>query len=89
MNGITIQPIVDQDPDTIVITATTNLPIGQEVFVEVYSTSFVPYKVPDCGQNLFGASGIVKMIRGKNGLNQTTVGLRSWPRSGCRGFSNF
>ncbi|MDD1703602.1 MAG: hypothetical protein LUP97_00005 [Methanoregula sp.] len=73
-NGITIQPIVDQDPDNIVITATTNLPIGQEILVEVYSTSFVPTQRDQC---LFGASGIVKVTRGKNGLNQTTVDLTS------------
>jgi hypothetical protein len=77
--GICLTPVGDRDPyGPIVINATTLLPVGEEVLVQVYPSSFVR-GIPGKGSCMRGsaAGGVVTVEPGTDGFNQTTVDLTS------------
>jgi hypothetical protein len=52
------------------INATTNLPVGEEVLAEIYSTTFQPSQKSQSGE-FSGATGTVKVVAGPGIINQT------------------
>ncbi len=67
--AITINPIPDAHVgDKFTITATTNLAVGDQVLVQVYSSSFKPTDKSQSGE-FSGATGTVAVAQGTNGLN--------------------
>jgi PGF-CTERM protein len=67
--AITINPIPDAHVgDKFTITATTNLAVGDQVLVQVYSSSFKPTDKSQSGE-FSGATGTVSVAQGTNGLN--------------------
>jgi hypothetical protein len=63
---IKIDPISDkQVGDIFIVTSTTNVSVGEEILVQVYSPKFFPG-----GQQEFsGTTGNVEVIQGSNGIN--------------------
>jgi hypothetical protein len=71
---ITIDPIGDRHVgDKFIITATTNLSVGDQVQFDVYSSSFKP-KQKNNGE-FTGATGVLIVTRGDQGLNKLAFDL--------------
>ena len=67
--AITIDPIGDKHVgDKFTITASTNLAVGDQVLVQVYSSSFKPTDKTQSGE-FSGATGTVAVAQGTGGLN--------------------
>ena len=65
-----IDPIGDRViGDKFTIAGSTNLAAGDDLMVEVYSSSFNPTTKTQSGE-FFGASGVVKVVPGAGGLNR-------------------
>jgi len=69
------QPVINVDPitdhyvgDKFTITGTTNLAVGDNILVEVTSSSFKPTQKTQSGE-FSGASGTVQATKGTNGAN--------------------
>jgi hypothetical protein len=76
-------PVVRFDPignknigDLFTITGSTNLAIDSEIQVEVYSTSYDP-DIKNQSGKFYGATGIVKVTKGRAGLNQFSFDIDS------------
>ncbi len=65
-----IDPIKDHTVgDVFTITGSTNLAVGDNLMVDVYSSSFMPTSKSQPGE-FSGASGMVQVQKGNNGLNR-------------------
>jgi len=64
-----VNPVVDHSiGDTFTITGTTNLAVGNDLLVEIYSSSFNPTQKVQ-GSGFSGSSGTVKVMPGTDGYN--------------------
>ncbi len=66
---IKIYPISDKNVgDIFTIASTTNLPMGEEILVQVYSSTFFPGPKMQT-REFSGATGTVRVVKGMNGIN--------------------
>lgn len=71
---IKVDPISDKEVgDIFTINARTNIPVGDEVLVQVYSTTFTDHRLNKTGNTEFkGAVGTVRVARGNGDINITS-----------------
>jgi PGF-CTERM protein len=74
---IQINPVGDKHVgDKFTITAATNLAVGDQVLVQIYSSSFKPTDKSQSGE-FSGATGTVKVTAGSNGMNAVSFDVDS------------
>jgi hypothetical protein len=70
---IKVDPISDKEVgDIFTINARTNIPVGDEVLVQVYSNTFTDHRLNKTGMEFKGAVGTVRVARGNGDINITS-----------------